>query len=828
MADSTLLRAEEYIDVYYAKLKKELNARGLQISKVGVIGLLLHILGFSQQDIKLYYDTLFREAFLSTADKYENLVMHGSIFGYTPGLAIPAKLTGNISFNTAMLPISNDPSQTMVLENAKTICDGMTYTLRSKYIFKGSDCQILDEDGNITTIPVSVDNPSVPVKNCYQYDSEETLYNIPFYTYNSYYQQKISIPDTFQVCGLTIEICESGEKDETTQEYIFVPYEWKLVNYSSTPNDRHVFVQFLPDNELLIELGSGVHGKYIPNSVLKVNIQYTKGSLGNISKQNIQMSAGELTIFIKGTSQYTIPATQGITVEVDHAEGGSDSLDGIQLRSSIIEFIRHRNNLMSEHDFYDILKRYFDDFELMFKKCHIMDNNIYSFIPIRDEYQVPVRTQSISVKHPEFNPKLDCFVYNPIFDVKQLDGSTEKYISPFLYVVDFRLRQYKGYILKELTSTYFSDITIEKEQVPTLDPYGNILDSGEIKQLPLTFYCKYDPVLNLTRLLVQSYEPIKDYIFFITIPSLNIIDQCMTSVYENVVDIHYANSTTGIGVIFEPFDVELKIYKVTSSGLTSSPPPASELIFTYKLYNFQQTLDISDILSLKTWDGEVTDYFNTTVTSPTATANQVRLCQYFNKDAYVLNIPVMKLNTYDSNPEYYQQKIINALGSIAFSENRMISDDVQVRFINSDILYPELLSVITKQHYTSFGIKFPFHLSMIIHGNNSYILEYNIVTSTEIENLREELANKLFNTYTGTSLSFYKTQFIDIIHNMPWVKWCEVIITDDLGTEIPDGNFEVFNQKELIDQLDKRSAVVYCPLYYYWNLDDIKIELKFE
>ena len=42
----TLTSAHDYVNFYYEKLKNEFNARGIQISKVGVIGFILHILGF--------------------------------------------------------------------------------------------------------------------------------------------------------------------------------------------------------------------------------------------------------------------------------------------------------------------------------------------------------------------------------------------------------------------------------------------------------------------------------------------------------------------------------------------------------------------------------------------------------------------------------------------------------------------------------------------------------------------------------------------------------------------------------------------------------------
>lgn len=790
---STISTAQEYINTYYTQLKKELNARGLQISKVGLIGLLLNILGFSQQDIKLYYDTLFREAFLATADKDENITMHGSVFGYNPGLAIPATITGNISFNTAVLPISSSSNRTITLTDLTVKSDNLVYTLEADYIFKGTNCEIVDSNGNVTTVPVSVNNPSVPIQSFKQYENEVYSYSIPFYVYNSYYSIVLELNDTDAkkyISSLKVEIQEDGAED-------YVEYEWKLVNYSSSPSDKHVFVQFL-DNKILIELGSGVHGKYIPNSNVKFTIQTTYGTLGNISKQVLKPQNGVLKVYDNDTdASYSIPVSTGIDIEVDYASGGTDPLKEQALRQAIIEFIRHRNNMMSENDFYDIVKKYAEDFELMFKKTHVMDNNIYLYVPYRDLYQNPIRSRSISLRHIEFNPDLKCYVYNPIWTLE----NGKNYISPFLYVIDFTLRQYKGYILEESTSTYFDNVTIN--YTPTT--------GDEIIALPLTLYTNYSSAIDSTRIMVQSYESIADYTFMLTSEQLGFYNQCLSLSTDNIVDIYYYNPERGTGIIFDTFDIQIDVYK---QGVH---------YFTYKLSNYRVARDISDILSLKTFDGLITDYDISDTLEPI----QRQISLMFNDNAYVLNIPVMEYDVYEKDPSYYLDKSINLFGSVAFEENRMISDDVQIRYINTDVILSEITQHLTKQKY-KIDITFPLHLKIHIYANSAYITEHEIDTLTERENLRNLLAQTLFDTYTGTSISFYETQIIEIIHDMDWVKWCQIFVTDNNGNAIPDNNIESNEQKITINNLNKFQAVTFCPYYWWWDLNNIEIEMTFE
>lgn len=793
---ATITKAEEYINTYYSQLKKELNARGLQVSKVGLIGFLLHILGFTQQDIKLYYDTLFREAFVATADKYENLVMHGSIFGYKPGLARPALLTGNISIDPAVIPINANTGVTITLENLKVKCDKYNYILDSKYIFKNQNCQIIDENNNITSYPISTANPSIPIQNFKQYDTQEFVYAIPFYVQNSYYGITIDLESNdadIHVADIAVLVQESIDGE-------FIPYEWQLVNYASKSLDRHVFVQFLPNGKIFLELGSGVHGRHIPNTTVKIIVKTTYGVLGNISKQNLTPYDGVLQVYDNDTSaSYTVSVTTGIIVEVDYASSGWNPLTNLDLRAEIIEFIRHRNNLMSENDFYDIVKFYFEDFELMFKKTHVMDNNIFCFIPVRTIYQYPARTRSMSLKHSEFNPKNKCLLYHPTWTLE----NGKEYISPFLYVVNFTLRQYDGYLLNEYNSTYFHKIV--NEYVP---------ESGdELVALPLALYTFYNHPLDTTRIMVQSYESLLDYTFLITIPQFNIDNECMNISTDNVVDIYYFNTETATGIIYGKFDVILKVFK------------DGKLYFTYYLYDYQVCLDISDILSLKTFDGFVITYEQES--GDDLNDLQKEVIKKFHPDSYVLNIPVIELEQFSSNSEFYLQKQLDTLGAVAFQENRMISDDVQVRYVNSDVILADQLVASTRQKY-NFDIEFPMKLVLQIYANNDFIHEYNINTVDEKSNLIEELAQLLFDKYTGTRVSFYRTQIVDIVHNRPWVKHVIVQLYDNKDVEIPNANFETLKQMEIIDSLDKLNAVTYCPYYFWWDLENINVSIIYE
>lgn len=796
-----LTSAQMYVDHYYDQLKNELNSRGLQVSKVGMVGLLLHILGFTQMDIKQYFDTLFREAFVATADKYENLVMHGSVFGYIPGLATPANVVGYFEVNLNALPIAqNNVTRQIIIENLKVTVDEMDYTLTSQYLISGSNCQITDSGGKVTNVPFNTASPKLPIIDLVQYTEEEFSYTVPFYIFGSNYSKVITLNFTEgYICDIQIFV-----KDSESDEYI--EYETRLVNYFTTSEEEVVFIKHLTNNKIQIDLGSGISGKYIPNSSIRVKVKVTNGEFGNISKQTAIPSAGIFRVYDNSTensNSFSVPIGRAINTQIDYADGGTNSLNSEELRDAILSFIRSRNSMMSENDFYELLEDYIPDFILLFKKTHVVENVIYCFAPFRNKYQLPIRSQSISVKHQNFNPGGECYVYKPLFTI-----NGEEYISPFLYAIDYLMRYYKGYIVHESVSNNFTNIINEQK-----DPETGIIPADSLSTLPLTMYTVYNPTLDNTRFLVQSYENIDDYVFYIDIPVLEVYDVCMTSVTQTLQEYYYYNNSEGSGLIFEEIDISVKVYK------------DSKHIFTYNLNNFKMIDDISDLLTLKTFDGFV-DYDDTGMEQPNEDGS-LSMGLAFDDDAYVLNIPIMRYNEFNQNEDFYIQKFVNTFSVLSINNNRMISDDVQIRFLNTDDVDADIVKAVTKQNY-DMRLQLPLRLSVDIVANKKKIKDLNINTVDVEKEIKFTLADTLFNNYTGTHISFYRTQIVDIIHNFEWVKYCDVYVHDNLSHQIPNANIELNEQDDIVSGLDKLGAITYCPVFIWWDLDNIIINIEFE
>jgi hypothetical protein len=758
----SLTTPDEYISYYYNLLKTELDKKDLQISKVGLIGYLLNIFGYTQFDVKQYYDYLFKEGFLSTADVDDNLILHGSIFRYFPANANPASIVGTFEFDFSKIPTKSSSvvKREIYITDLKINVGGLIYTLDSQYLIVNTSsnymCQITDSDGKIFNIPFLYANPTISIRDLNQYSSEEVIFNSPNYSRGTYYAYSISIDENVYLADISVYVNNAE-------------YEIKTIKWDSEATDQVVFVRQL-SNKILIELGSGVHGNYIPNSEIKVIVKTTSGTQGNISIQEINPYYGNVIVYdtldddtVEGPLLADISTF--VTVNVEYGENGADPLSGADLRSAILDYVYTRDNLISELDFDKVLGAVTSDNFVLFKKTDFIDNIIYNFVPFKNKQLIPIRSLSYSPSKTEFD---DAGMYRPNFTINDAT-----YISPFLYSWDSFLHVYKGYIISPIVRSYFSDISTE----------NNIDEIPPSLSLTMTYLDSTDEV----RFDVTSYEELTDYSAIISIPEVNVTDESMTKVDSNTFRYVYPS-----GVIYDEMDVSVDVYDTTSSVK----------MFTYLVEDVKIITDISDIFYLKTY-GDTT--------------------------SYVLNVPVIPIADFELDEDYYIQKFINLFGSIGLdNKTKMISDEVQLRFINADRISSTILEELTTSGL-DFELVLPLKIQIDIHGSKSSVINNQVSVSSVKSQLELELAQFLVSNYTGTQISFYKTKIIDFVHNYgSWIKSVSVTITDSstIPNEISGGNIETYNQSDILDQLSVFQRAVYCPVYFYWDINNITINVS--
>lgn len=770
---------QAFIAYYFNELKAQLESNDLSASKVGALGYMLHILGNLQFDIKKYYDGLFKESFPISSLNDVNLQQHSLTFGYNFTSGVAAQLNGNIVFDFPNLPSRavNVVKREIDLKNISMDIAGLHYVLFSKYkiiidIINFTDyykVRITDPLGDQKVVPISEQNPLVEINSCRQLKSETTFFNIPNYPFNSYYSIEIGLNDLDEF----LESVEVLVKEYNSSNFV----SFKSVRSKTffTQTDEVVFYRVAYRNNLpvlLLELGSGKKGKYIPNSEIQVTLNKTKGVLGNIGKilYNDKID-GYLQITDydeKGQVLYTISNSLNpedfIAFDILEGFGGQNDLTGDPLRKNLIEFIQSRGNLINELDFKNILKKYFKHSDFLFKKTHFQDNIMNIYISLMTRYSQPEATLSKLINEKVFTEKLiesnnKKFIYYPEIVIEN-----DTFISPFLYTFDSFLNLYKGHLTLKDQTFNLNSITKTNSSYTQIEP---------IFKLGLSFNS------NNISTKFQVIPVIDDlsFTYKLVIPILGIMENFNSSkVYE------YPN------IITSKVEVHILIFN-----------QANVQLFDVKFNDVGLVENLQDFLHLK---------------------------RYFSgDDVYIVDVPLIKKDNFLNDESFYLTKLTSQLQSLSLKETRLVSDDLQLKFINSYYIPQKYASRITIQNL-DFNIHLPLKINIDLILEKKYIVVNSIDVLSEVTKLRLTLAN-YFNDKTDSLIKIYSSQIIDLIQNQAWIKFTSIQILDSRDVKIPLSNIESIDQKSFINQITKDEVLDYCPFLWWFDINNIQINYQY-
>jgi hypothetical protein len=896
---NNLVTPDDYISFYYNELKKEFDSQNIQLSKVGFVGFLFNLLGNTQYDVKHYYDNLFKEAFPITSLNNKNLKYHGNVFGYSAELGKYSTLSGVFKFNLESLPAlyPDIVKREIILENIKVQIDELEYNLISKYRLvlnqiNGSISgfgEITFSDGKQKLIPIQYLDINLPIYELNQYKVETITFVSPNYVYRTFYSYPIKIDDGEFLTNLDVGIIINNQKQSFAAQT-------DKNKYSSS--DQVIFYEVTPDNYLNIELGSGENGVYIPNTKVYITKYTTKGTLGNIGSKSTTNITGDINIIDydinnNSTEQFNpIQLNQLITTNIDKGYGGKDPLSGENLRNDLISYIQSRNNFCSETDYRYILKDYFDDFEILFKKSKLQENIFYIYLYLKDRFNNPVYSITSTVSEQQFIlNKFGNNIFYPEFEIE-----TEQFISPFLYIYDPILNIYNGYIVKKNPVFYSSSIS-------------NVITTSEN---PPIIFLELAYNQNNTIIYLKSYQDLTNYNFDFTSIDLKIQDQLL--VRSNI-----DNSIFSIiipGIIKDKIDIEISVY----------PTSTNVELFKIKFTDVKQVEDFSDLIKLKTF------------TKPDGIK-------------YILNLSLIHKETFLSDENYYLDKLINTFSNININNNRMISDEISIKLLNTFNVNGENLRKITLQNHNlnsrevtelnvikdtngnlsgkyftlssldvdyylwfyidelnsqdpnlvnKIGIKCEIeknnsiefvrsaivttlnlvnafsseidlidndtlkiynteggvlknHLNVGNTGFNSLILQYGdnvslkfplklkidiiadklvvvsngINMNSEIDKIKVSIAEYLLKDKTKIYQRFYSSEIIDMLQSKPFVKYVSCTITDKSDSVIPGSNIEIYPYYDIEKKLDKYQLLDFSPHLFWWDVNNLIVNYKY-
>jgi hypothetical protein len=618
----------------------------------------------------------------------------------------------------------------------------------------------------------------------------------------------------------------------------------------------------------------------VPNYNSNIIKYITNGEDGNISvpvdgKLESFVQYYVLTYKDKGDSspiKNIIDLSKYFTISLEYSENGTNILSGVELRNNIISYIQTRDNLISELDYNNVLDNlYQTDLKVIFRKTNIVENIMYMFRTLRSQYNEIIKSTSLNIDCLDIDSTISNFnivftsnghisagdyryyivasnglEYNTIYesDVITIEDNKNSYITWDAYD---NANYYMIYRKQELSEDYYYlGSTSDLEYLDPGNAYNNITTST-VNQNTEWFYnpifningddyispfiYKYVSHLNwynsylinnnslfyfnnieetsqlsiqydLPRVflnIIYSYIEKKTYIkvkahqqfdsgISITLFSNNLDLNNIELIYDeedNSFIYEYENSDTA-GLILDLFDVKLYLYF------------EDVLQITFKNPNIQYVFDTSDILTLN-------------IFSPTESTK------------LILSVPVILNSSFDSN---LYNRIYDFFVGKNLNNNRMLNDNLQVRFLNTIESLADYNSNILKQssEYAAIDIKLPLKLSIEVFVKSGAIIDYN----KEQDAILVELASMLSSsTYTGTDIVYYNTNIIDLVYlNREYVKDVNVTLYDSNDVVLTSG-IEVLPDTEKYKNITSKIDILnYYPTYWYWDLNNINISFK--
>ncbi|RLA71971.1 MAG: hypothetical protein DRG78_24470, partial [Epsilonproteobacteria bacterium] len=135
-------------------------------------------------------------------------------------------------------------------------------------------------------------------------------------------------------------------------------------------------------------------------------------------------------------------------------------------------------------------------------------------------------------------------------------------------------------------------------------------------------------------------------------------------------------------------------------------------------------------------------------------------------------------------------------------------------FIDSSILQEYTLQQLNQI------LTFPLKLDIDLILHKQIIINERLDSEVIVDGLKEVIINFILEEKTGTSLSFYKTEVIDICHNYHFIKSAAIILKDANDVIIQNGNIETIKFTDLVKKLTRNQILDLTPMLFHWDINE--------
>jgi len=834
---------DEIINEYYDVAKKYFELNNIKISKVGVIGFLLYVLGHIKKDSHYYYNYLFKELSVLTATSYSSLLLHASLYGFTPSFARPATLKGKLKIVVPKWNSSLKEREIIIPKGTKFYVLDIPWTLDAhlKIIQQGnyayavytSDNEIKNVQAYVYDNEKDINTKIIEFDLLYtkQYEERKITFTMPFYEFGTFYKYILELENDKFLADIDVYIKLNLHK-------YFEKFDISFVKFGYSGEDKVVFISQLDKNKYALEFGNGINGLYIPqNSEVEIIYKETLGEKGNIFNGQIAINEKitKIEYYIDGKIENSLIDSSLIFGEITDAITDGKSIKSAEsLKKDILNFIKTRNTLVKLSDYQAIFSSLFDC-KFILKKVNLLDNDIYIYGVLTDSFlNLPLYTTSLTLNENFFKGK--DIIYKPeyvykkknkiklpfekeVYLVKDVFDSNEVYVNDTSFILE------NSYISFENDENIYKVVYVDKDENKiTLDKKVFLkrgakvfkVEEDKINLVSPFLYIK-DDVLNMYKGYIveekEHYMQIKG-IFSKTNKVSNFKISIKLSKDASKVDIklieiddlssfNFVLNIPALGIkekelnIFNNFSVSIDIDNIFTflnefDIYLEAYDENYEKIALFMLEKFKLIYDISDVFTIKKYTKD----------------NQT----------YLVQIPFISKEQYEENKSKILEKLKNLLYYSNVHKNRLLTVSHNFRFFNTiDLKDTSILKEFEKEQDF---LNFPLKLKLFLYIDKSYLVKNDANLDDILYQLKLDLAKFLLENFTTSDIKFYKSKVIDFVHNYPFVKYVKVV-TPDTNIVIKD-TYEFL--KEKAD--NKQYIVSFVPSYFWWDINDIEIDYK--
>ncbi len=545
LTNDLLKTPQEFINEETDNLKNFFKDNNdLQINKLGVIGYFINLLGNIRYDSTQYYQKLFQESNIITARDEKNLYLHGAIYKYNFNFAQPSVAEGNFIFDFNTLPIDGKlTKRTVTFQDISFSINEIKFTSDTiyKFVEEGNSYYAILylEDGTITHIPSSSSRIIAPFVNVFQKTKLTDTFKLTNYPLFSYYTYSFDTEDQFLN---TLEVYVK-ERNKTYENTLGDQFEIKSIKLEETSTTKSCFLTMTESRKYLLEFGSGIRGRHIPDADITLIKNLTNGENGHIGiKHSVYPSNTCETILKKYTDNLNYTSVnlsnRLVNIDFEFSNNGSNPKTDNLLRKDIIEHIQTRNFLISKRDFNNLTDIEDNEFIYSFKKSSIQRNDFFLHQCFRDEFQIPIKTLCYNFRTIKLDETVQNFTFNR---VTHTEGILTGVLQYYIFATDgFYISDITYIILNcnfdnaiELTwdefenAQYYMIVVFDGEDYRYLKTDTNyLLDIGQLNNTINTFsFIEEENETDSS--IIFSWD--ENYVFFpeFLIDEINFISPCI-------------------------------------------------------------------------------------------------------------------------------------------------------------------------------------------------------------------------------------------------------------------------------------------------------------